>query len=652
MAKRSKSESPAAVPQRSKAGKSSLGGKHAGGKAVASDFGDSGRVGAADGFRAADLSGNRWDSSLRTLAIVLGDQLDLDSPVLRDLVDGRDSVLMMEVAEESRHVPSHKQRTVLFLSAMRHFAAELRSRRPGLALRYVELDDPANTHSFAGEVARHLASFATRARPERVRLLEPGEHRVLKIAQGWSSLGVKVEIVADPHFLTSRDEFAAWANNTPIGGAGSGGAANAAKPGKASKPRAALVMEYFYRWQRERLGILVEEDGTPVGGEWNLDKENRESFGKAGPSPRPPRPVRFAPDEITRGVIAAVEKVLPGNPGAAGPGPGGTLENFGWPVTRAQALECLRDFIEKRLPNFGPYEDAMWSGEPYVYHSLLSGPLNLKLLNPRECVDAALKAYEKGRAPLQSVEGFIRQIIGWREYIRGVYWLEGEGYAKRNTLGHTLALPEMYWTGTTDMACMRACIGQVLDVGYGHHIQRLMVTGNFALTLGVHPKAVSDWYLGMYVDGVEWATLPNTLGMSQHGDAPGSGDDVEGRASPRAGKPVVGTKPYISGGGYVSRMSNYCTMCKYDPSKRTGDDACPFTVLYWDFLDRHRARFEKNPRMATVVKNLDRFGEAGLTQIRVTAKSVRRRVGVEQDQAAGAATRDEPRSRAPSLFRE
>jgi deoxyribodipyrimidine photolyase-related protein len=608
---------------------------------------------------AARPSAHPDNSTPRTLAIVLGDQLDLDSPVLRDLIPGRDSVLMMEVAEESRHVPSHKQRTVLFLSAMRHFAAAFREKHPGVSLTYVTLDDPANTHSFSGEVARHISSLPARTRPQRIRLLEPGEHRVLALALGWFSLGINVDIVPDPHFLTSRAEFAAWANNTPIEHAAAEPAstpaknakpAKPAKPITSAKPRAALVMEYFYRWQRERLGILVNPDGTPVGGEWNLDKENRESFGKSGPSPRPPRPLRFAPDDITRGVIAAVEKILPDNPGSPR-----TLDTFGWPVTREHALECLRDFIAKRLPNFGPYEDAMWTDEPYVYHSLLSAPLNLKLLNPRECVAVALHAYEKGRAPLQSVEGFIRQIIGWREYIRGVYWLEGDAYAKRNTLDHTLPLPDLYWTGKTDMACLRACVGQVLDLGYGHHIQRLMVTGNFALTLGVHPKAISDWYLGMYVDAVDWATLPNTLGMSQHADAPGSGTDSQGRTSPRAGKPVVGTKPYISGGGYISRMSNYCSTCTFDPAKRTGDDACPFTVLYWDFLDRHRARFQKNPRMATVVKNLDRFGDAGLTQIRITAKSVRRRVGVEPANPPTPITPITPitpNTQTPSLFRE
>lgn len=521
----------------------------------------------------------RIDGPVRRLVVILGDQLASDSPALEGIDPTRDVVLMMEVVGESTHVPSHRQRTVLFLSAMRHHAISLHAR--GLRVRYVTLDDANSTGSIDGEVRR----AALLLRPDRIVLVEPGEHRSLAIARGWTStLGIPVDVLEDSHFLTTHARFASWANG-----------------------RRDLVMEFFYRDQRKRLDVLMER-GKPVGGEWNLDKLNRLPFGKSGPKPPPPPPLRFRPDEITAEVIRLVERVLPDLPGSA--------EAFDWPVTREDALAALRDFVTNRLALFGPYEDAMWTGEPFLYHSLLSAPLNLKLLSPRECIDAAVHAYEEGRAPLQSVEGFVRQICGWREFIRGVYWLEGPEYQDRNWLGQMGSLPGFYWSGDTDMACMRHCIEQVLSRGFGHHIQRLMVTGNFALLAGVHPKAVSDWYLGMYVDAIDWVTLPNTLGMSQHADG----------TTERP--PVVGTKPYISSGQYIARMSNYCAGCRFDPGARSGEDACPFTVLFWEFLDRHRERLGANRRMGMMLRNLDRIAPKELAQIRVSASRIKERYGV------------------------
>lgn len=517
--------------------------------------------------------------SLRRLCVVLGDQLDHRSAAFDGFDAERDAVLMMEVRAESEHVPSHFQRTVLFLSAMRHFAAELEAK--GVRVRYVRIEDPHNTHSFDGEVERAVEAL----KPERVRIVEPGEHRVARMVAGWSErLGVPVEVLADRHFLTSDQDFASWAGGR--------------------KPP--LVMEFFYRKQRERLNILMQPDGSPVGGVWNLDKENRESFPSGGPKP-PPVP-RFEPDAITLDVIESVRAHLPSLPGRA--------EGFAWPVTRADALICLRDFVDHRLREFGPYEDAMWTGEPFLYHSVLSPSLNLKLLDPRECIAAAIDAYAAGKAPLRSVEGFVRQIIGWREFIRGVYRFEGDLYGARNALGHRAALPEVYWTGRTEMVCLRECVNQVLDHGYAHHIPRLMVMGNFALLLGVDPRLVSDWYLGMFADGVDWVTLPNVLGMSQHADArPNSGSVGS----------VVGTKPYISGGQYISRMSNYCRTCRYDPGEREGPNACPFSTLYWDFLIRHRETFRTNPRMTMMLKNVDRLNGTQRARITVSASKVRDR---------------------------
>jgi deoxyribodipyrimidine photolyase-related protein len=289
------------------------------------------------------------------------------------------------------------------------------------------------------------------------------------------------------------------------------------------------------------------------------------------------------------------------------PDAAGKLDRFSWPVTRRQALRALNDFVEHRLPRFGVYQDAMWSGQPFLYHSLLSPALNLKLLNPREVVEAVLAAYKSGEAPINSVEGFIRQVIGWREFIRGIYWTEGSDYAERNALEEHRPLPSFYWTGETEMVCLRDSITQVLRYGYGHHIQRLMVTGNFALISGVYPKAISDWYLGMYVDAVDWVTLPNTLGMVMHADGG-----------------VVGTKPYAASGKYIDRMSNYCGACPYDPAKRTGSGACPFTTLYWDFLLRHQKKFSRNPRMKMTLRNVDRFARGERQAIRKKAGELRK----------------------------
>lgn len=533
------------------------------------------------------MASRRADSP-RRLVPVFGDQLDPDARLIRSLT-ADDTVLMMEVAAESEHVASHVQRTVLFLSAMRHFAAELRSR--GLDVRYVELDDPANTGTFAGEIRRAIKAV----KPDRMVCIEPGEWRVLEILEhAAEEAGIELEVVPDEHFLTSREEFFEWAEG-----------------------RKSLTMEYFYREQRRKTGYLMKgpSGDEPDGGEWNLDKANRETFSRSGPDPSPKPPKAFDMDDITQAVVKSVRKDLPDLPG--------TLDDdaeFRWPVTRQEALAALDDFIKHRLEHFGPYEDAMWAGEPVLYHSVLSSSLNLKLLNPRECCERAIAAYTTGKAPLQSVEGFVRQIIGWREFIRGIYWFEGSQYGQRNAMKAQGKLPDFYWTGETDMACLRECIGQVLQTGHNHHIPRLMVMGNFALIGGVHPKAISDWFLGMFVDGIDWVTLPNTLGMVMHADGrDGLGKGVTG---------VVGTKPYAASGQYIQRMSNYCRECRYDPGVKTGEDACPFSVFHWDFLISHREHFADNQRMAMILKNIDRMKKDELTQITVDARALRKRFGI------------------------
>ncbi len=510
---------------------------------------------------------------VRTLVIVLGDQLDLDAAAFDGFDPAQDAVWMAEADEECTHVWSSKQRIAIFLAAMRHFAQALRA--AGRPLHHTRLDDAANCGSLAAE----LRAALERLTPQRVVMTAPGDWRV------WQSLkavvqqaGLALEICEDRHFFCTVREFAAHA-----------------------KGRKSLRLEYFYRELRQRHGVLMHE-GRPIGGQWNFDADNREAFGPQGPGAVPPR-AAFGPDEITREVIALVERRFAPHPG--------TLASFAWPVTRDQALRSLQLFIEQRLPLFGRYEDAMWPGEPWLYHSHLSAALNLKLLTALEVVLSAEAAYHAGKVPLESAEGFIRQILGWREYVRGIYWTQMPGYAELNALEASQELPDWYWTGDTDMACLRDAITQTLAHGYAHHIQRLMVTGLFALLLGVRPQQVHAWYLSVYVDAVEWVELPNTLGMSQYGDGG-----------------LLASKPYVATGKYIQRMGGGCAGCRYDPAERTGERACPYTTLYWDFLMRHEKRLAKNARMALQVKNVARLSAAEREAVVQRADAIRQgRVG-------------------------
>ncbi len=505
---------------------------------------------------------------MRNLILVLGDQLGRDNPALAGIDGGRDIIVMIEAAGEATQVWSHQARITLFLSAMRHFAGELRQH--GLPLDYIAIDDlPGIGPSLS---ARLRASIAAH-RPQQVIVCEPGEYRVQQdIELACREAGVALQIRPDSHFLCSRAEFADWARG-----------------------RSELRMEYFYREMRRRHGVLMA-DGEPAGGRWNFDAENRAGFPRSGPGVLP-QPPQFAPDAITRDVIAQVRQRFAQHPGS--------LDDFFWPVTRADALRALEDFIEQRLPRFGQHQDAMWTGMPFGWHSLLSAALNLKLLDPREVIAAAENAWRDGHAPLPAVEGFVRQILGWREFIRGAYWLEMPGLLAANHFGHQRPLPAWYWNGDTPMNCLREAIGQTLRHGYAHHIQRLMVTGNFALLAGISPRAVHEWYLAVYVDAVEWAELPNTAGMALYANG--------GRFT---------SKPYVASGAYIARMSNYCSGCRYDPKLRSGERACPFTVLYWNFLDRHEAAFARNPRTALMARNVARLGAGERAAIRASAGNI------------------------------
>jgi deoxyribodipyrimidine photolyase-related protein len=504
---------------------------------------------------------------LRRLVVILGDQLDPDSAVLDGVDPACDALWMAEVAAESEHVWSHKARIAVFLSAMRHFRdAQLAA---GRNVHYSALGEHGSP-TLAAALARDLA----RLRPQRLVLVKPGDWRVEReLLDAASSAGVEVDREEDRHFLCPLGDFERWASG-----------------------RKELRLEHFYRWMRRRTGLLMD-GGSPAGGSWNFDKDNRGSFGRDGPGQlRPPR--AFPPDDVTGGVLATVAERFASHPGS--------LELFDWPVTRAAALEALTDFIDHRLPLFGQFQDAMWTAQPWLYHSRLSVALNLKLLTPLEVCRAAERAWQDGTAPLASVEGFVRQVLGWREYVRGLYWRLMPDYLQANSLDANEPLPGFFWTGQTDMACLADAIGQTLQSGYAHHIQRLMVTGLFAQLLGVAPRQVHEWYLAVYVDAVEWVELPNTLGMSQYADGG-----------------LMASKPYIASGKYIDRMSNYCRSCRYAPSRSTGTRACPFTTLYWDFLDRHQARFRNHPRLALQLRNLDRLDESTRTAIRERSGEIR-----------------------------
>ena len=504
---------------------------------------------------------------MRNVIVVLGDQLDAASAAFDGFDPAQDAVWMAECAGEATYVWSHQARIALFLSAMRHFRETLRAQ--GFTVHYRATGEHPHTR-----LIEALRADLPKLKPQKIILLEPGEWR---LTQDFSTLKLPVEIRPDRHFLCSRSEFAHWMQGR-------------------KKP----LMEHFYRWMRGRQGWLMQ-GREPVGGQWNFDAENRGSFSKAGP-PQRSHPVSFPPDAITREVLALVARDYAQHPGS--------LASFDWPVTREEALETLDDFIVERLPRFGDYQDAMWANEPWprtlLWHSRLSVALNLHLLDPREVCQAAIAAYTRGDAPLASVEGFVRQILGWREYVRGLYFHHMPAYLDDNALGAEEPLPAFYWSGDTEMRCLHHAISETLRHGYAHHIQRLMVTGLFALLLGVRPRAVHEWYLAVYVDAVEWVELPNTIGMSQHADGG-----------------LMGSKPYVASGKYIQRMSNYCTGCRYDPAVSTGPRACPFTTLYWDFLARHEARFANHPRLKMQLKNLARLDEPTRSAIAAQAQGLR-----------------------------
>jgi deoxyribodipyrimidine photolyase-related protein len=509
--------------------------------------------------------------------LVLGDQLSLDNPALcpdEGCQPSSVKVFMIESAAESTLVWVHKVRITLFLSAMRHFADQLREK--GYQVVYSNLDETGQL-SLVERLSELCASHQVHA----LKLAEPGEWRLEQsLAEFSKTNNMPVTFLEDSHFMCSRAQFAKWATGYKQ-----------------------MRMEYFYREMRKRYKVLMEDgegSSEPLGGQWNFDSENRSAFPKTGPGKIAP-PAQFEPDDITRQVMTEVQARFPDHPGQ--------LDHFIWPVNREQALHALDQFIQTRLCNFGDYQDAMWTDTPFGWHSLVSSSINLHLLDPREVIAAAQDAYQKGKAPLAAVEGFVRQVLGWREFIRGVYWLDMPKMRQDNFLKADQPLPKWFWTGNTQMACMKDSIGQTLQYGYAHHIQRLMVLGNFALMAGVVPQQVEDWFLAVYVDAVEWVELPNVAGMALFANG--------GRFT---------SKPYIASGAYIKRMSNYCGNCKYKSDEKSGPRACPMTTLYWGFLDKHEALLKGNPRTSLMAKNISRLDDeqrqALREQVQATLKNI------------------------------
>lgn len=489
---------------------------------------------------------------MRNLILVLGDQLSRNLSSLRDAAPKQDQILMAEVHEEASYVKHHKKKIAFIFSAMRHFADDLQKR--GCRVDYTHWDDASNGGSFYSEAEAAVRKY----KPKKIVVTEPGEWRVKQDMLTWEErLNTPLEMRPDDRFLASHEMFRKWAAG-----------------------RKQLRMEYFYREMRRASGLLMDGD-KPEGGKWNYDADNRKP---AKSDLFMPQPFHVTPNTKTKTVLALVEREFADH--------FGDLKPFWFGVTADDAESALDHFIEHALPNFGDYQDAMLEGEKFLYHSVLSLYMNAGLLDPLVACQRVEDAYRRGDAPLNAAEGFIRQIIGWREYVRGIYWLKMPEYRTQNALGAVRPLPDFYWTGKTDMACLRAAITQTKEEAYAHHIQRLMVTGNFAMLIGVDPREVHEWYLAVYADAYEWVELPNTLGMSQFADGG-----------------VLASKPYASSGAYINRMSNHCKHCAYDVKKKTGDGACPFNSLYWDFLVRNREHFKANARMRQMYTTWNKMTE-------------------------------------------
>ena len=499
---------------------------------------------------------------MKNLIVILKDQLSFTLSSLRDADQVTDTLFFCEWVDPST---SHHQKKIAFgLACMRHFANALQEQ--GFHVIYVPVTQAKKTSVLSEEIIKAYEKGSY----EKVIVTEASEWSALeeiKKLQG----EIPLEILTDDRFLATKDEFQSWAHE-----------------------KKQLRMEYFYREMRRKHHLLVNDSGEPEGGRWNFDQENRKPFTQQHSIPKR---LKHQKSSTLKEVLELVEKKFSHH--------FGTLHPFHYAVTRDQALLELKDFITQELPFFGDYQDAMVAGEPYLFHSLLSSYLNIGLLLPLEVCEKAQEAYYQGKAPLNAVEGFIRQILGWREFIRGIYWLHMPKYAELNFLKTTRALPSFYWSGSTKMFCVKEAVTHTQEHAYSHHIQRLMITGNFALLAGLDVKEVQEWYLGVYSDAYEWVEMPNTLGMALFGDGG-----------------IVGSKPYAASGKYIDRMSDYCKHCCYDPKLTIGDRACPFNPLYWDFIARHASQLKSNQRMNMVFSTWNKFPTEKREAIQQEAKSI------------------------------
>ena len=506
----------------------------------------------------------------RNICVVLGDQLSLQISSLRNFDKSQDEILLMEVKTETQYVKHHPKKIILILSAMRHFAEEMQNK--GFHIHYVKLDDKDNTGSFEKEIIR----FYKKIKPNKVILTEPSEHRVL-LNLNKLQTKIPLEMREDDRFYCSKTEFGDWAEK-----------------------QSSLRMENFYRWIRKKENILLDRNGNPEGGFWNYDKQNRAKFSK---DIKNTNILKFSNDQITSDVINLVKKNFSSN--------FGTPEPFWFGVTRKDAKKALDEFIHNRLRNFGKYQDVMKSDDGFLFHSVLSVYLNIGLLSPREVCDSVIKRYRSKKCPINSCEGFIRQIIGWREYVRGIYWLYGPKYAETNYLNAQGKLPDFFWNCKTDLNCLQKCISQTRDESYAHHIQRLMVTGNFSLIAEIDPKQICQWYLSVYSDAFEWVELPNTHGMSQFADGG-----------------ILGSKPYAASGSYINKMSDYCKSCKYSVKEKSGPTACPFNYLYWNFFINNKHKLRNNPRLWTAYANIKKMSSQRIRQIKKDSDLFLKEIGV------------------------
>lgn len=481
-------------------------------------------------------------SEHKTLRLILGDQLNINHSWY-NTVDEKIYYVLMEIRSETDYTQHHIQKVSGFFAAMQYFAKELRAR--GHQVIYIHLNDTHNLQRFDKNCEALIAKYSFTNFEYQL----PDENRVDEhLKQFTNQLNIPFSVSDTEHFYSTRNEL-----------------------GDLFAGKKMYLMETFYRHMRKKHRVLVEDEDKPVNGKWNFDEDNRQKLPKTH---KPVAPMLF--ENNVEHVVSEINKAQIKTIGNI------NSKHFIWPVNREQSLALLHFFVTHCLPLFGTFQDAMAPDEWSVYHSRLSFSLNIKLLSPKEVVDKAIEAYyeRKDRIAFHQLEGFVRQIIGWREYMRGIYWLKMPEYATLNYLEHTNTLPQWFWTGKTKMNCLKNAIQQSLQYAYAHHIQRLMVTGNFALLAGVHPDEVDAWYLGIYIDALDWVEITNTRGMSQFADGG-----------------IVGTKPYVSSAAYMHKMSSYCSGCFYDKEKKTGEKACPFNSLYWNFYDKHENKLAKNPRI-------------------------------------------------------